>query len=77
MPHEKTKTYQPPSCHTPVAQERYGQAYGPGNKYLVCPECDYTFLQAGVLGDKFFCLSAGADPEPGAVEPEVECSTLN
>lgn len=66
-----------PSCHTPVAQERYEQAYGPDSKYLVCPECDYTFLLAGVLGDKFFGLSAGADPELGAVEAEVECSTLN
>lgn len=33
-----------PSCHTPVALERYERACGAASNYLVCPECDYTFL---------------------------------
>ncbi len=66
-----------PSCHTPVARERYEQAYGPDSNYLVCPACGYTFLFAGVLGDRFFGLSEAAGPELVAVEAEVECSTLN
>lgn len=66
-----------PRCHTPVARERYEQAYGPDSSYLVCPECDYTFLLAGVLGDRFFGLRTAPDPELSAVEAEVECSTSN
>lgn len=33
-----------PSCHTPIAFERYERACGGARSYLVCPECDYTFL---------------------------------
>lgn len=60
-----------PSCHTPVAWERYEQAHGPGSNYLVCPECDYTFLFAGVLGDRFFGLSEAAGPELGTETAHV------
>lgn len=32
-----------PSCHTPVAIDRFERAFGNTNDYLVCPECDFTF----------------------------------
>ncbi|WP_341644644.1 hypothetical protein [Thauera sp. SDU_THAU2] len=38
-----------PSCHTPVVLDRYDRACTVANTYLVCPECDYTFLFEGVL----------------------------
>lgn len=32
-----------PSCHIPVAIDRFERAFGKTNDYLVCPECDFTF----------------------------------
>ncbi|WP_418648295.1 hypothetical protein ACNQFN_06275 [Thauera butanivorans] len=32
-----------PSCHTPVAIDRFERAFGETSDYWVCPECDFTF----------------------------------
>ncbi|MFC5772034.1 hypothetical protein [Thauera sinica] len=32
-----------PSCHTPVARDRFEHAFGETDGYWVCPECDFTF----------------------------------
>lgn len=32
-----------PSCHTPVAIDRFECAFGETDDYWVCPECDFTF----------------------------------
>lgn len=33
-----------PHCHTPSPVEGFDRAFATDASYLVCPECDYTFL---------------------------------
>lgn len=33
-----------PCCHVANQQDRYDRACSSTDDYLVCPECDYTFL---------------------------------
>lgn len=66
-----------PSCHTPVALERYERACGTASNYLVCPECDYIFLlpegQCIAVAFNFNRAEAGVEED---VVAEWSCSTF-
>lgn len=64
-----------PSCHTPTVLDRYDRACTATDKYLICPECDYTFLLEGVLGDTFFNANGESGSVTHGVKMERVCST--
>jgi len=76
-----------PSCHTPVAIERYERACGSTSSYLVCPECDYTFLlteaqrvavsgwgERTKVGANVVAMSKGASGAISQVRPTIHVS---
>ncbi len=62
-----------PSCNTPIAFERYERACVDASSYLVCPECDYTFLltEAQSIAVSGWVGRAEAGAEEGAMAKGV------
>lgn len=66
-----------PSCHIPVAIDRFERAFAETYDYWVCPECDFTFnAPISVMTHQRLLVEAAADRDSaGANEVRQACAT--